>query len=130
MSSMATKNAVAYVRMSTDDQEASPEQQRDEIGKYAAQNGYKVIRWYEDLGVSGDNTDKRIDFQRMIGAGASGEFEAILCWDQDRFGRFDMIEAGRWIHPLRQAGVHLATCTDGRIDWSDMASRLVYSVCQ
>tara|TARA_R110002073_G_scaffold20209_5_gene72797 strand:- start:2337 stop:3914 length:1578 start_codon:yes stop_codon:yes gene_type:complete len=116
--------------MSTDDQEASPDQQRSEIDKYASQNGYKIIRWYEDLGISGDNTAKRIDFQRMIGAGSSGEFEAILCWDQDRFGRFDMIEAGRWIHPLRQAGVHLATCTDGRIDWSDMASRLVYSVKQ
>lgn len=66
----------------------------------------------------------------MIAGGTTGEFDAILCWDQDRFGRFDMIEAGRWIHPLREAGVHLATVTDGRIDWSDMAGRLVYSVKQ
>lgn len=127
---MAKLNAVAYVRMSTDDQEASPDQQKEEVTKYAAENGYCIKSWFEDLGVSGDQTDKRFGFQRMIAEASSGGVDAVLCWDQDRFGRFDMIEAGRWIHPLRQAGVHLATCTDGRIDWSDMASRLVYSVKQ
>ncbi len=128
---MAKKiTAAAYLRMSTDDQEGSPGQQREEILKYAEIHGYRVAQWFEDLGVSGDRTDKRIDFQRMIAAGAAKEFEAILCWDQDRFGRFDMIEAGRWIYPLRQAGVHLATVTDGRMDWETLAGRLVYSVKQ
>jgi len=63
-------------------------------------------------GISGDATEKRLDFQRMI-ADASGrrDFEAILCWDQDRFGRFDSVEAGFWIHPLRKAGVKLVTVT-------------------
>ncbi len=122
--------AVGYIRMSTDDQEASPEQQREAVAQFATDNGYKIIRWYQDLGISGDKTEKRIDFQKMIAAGSTGEFDAILCWDQDRFGRFDMLEAGRWIHPLRQAGVHLATVTDGPIDWTQMAGRLVYSVKQ
>jgi DNA invertase Pin-like site-specific DNA recombinase len=49
--------AVGYLRMSTDKQETSPEQQRAEIEKYAAQHGYQVMRWYADLGVSGDKTD-------------------------------------------------------------------------
>lgn len=119
-----------YVRMSTDEQEASPEQQRETTEAYAKANGYRITHRYEDLGVSGDRTDKRVGFQRMIADGASGAFEAILCWDQDRFGRFDMIEAGRWIYPLRQAGIHLATVTDGRLDWNTMAGRLVYSVKQ
>ncbi|WP_436717443.1 recombinase family protein [Roseiconus lacunae] len=128
---MAGKTAaVAYVRMSTDRQEKSPEQQRVEIKAYAAENGYRIIRWYEDLGISGDRTDKRVDFQEMIAAGSKGEFEAILCWNQDRFGRFDAIEAGRWIYPLREAGVHLATVTDGVIDWTSMAGRITYSVTQ
>lgn len=122
--------AAGYVRMSTDDQEGSPEQQREAIIKYADQNGYKITCWFEDLGISGDRTDKRIGFQRMIAAGSAKEFGAILCWDQDRFGRFDMIEAGRWIYPLRQAGVHLATVTGGRMDWETLAGRLVYSVQQ
>lgn len=119
-----------YVRMSTDDQEASPEQQRESTEAYAAEHGYTITHRYEDLGVSGDRTDKRFGFQRMIADGTAGAFNAILCWDQDRFGRFDMIEAGRWIYPLRQAGIHLATVTDGRLDWESMAGRLVYSVKQ
>jgi len=119
-----------YVRMSTDDQEASPEQQRETTEAYAKAHGFRITHRYEDLGISGDRTDKRVGFQRMIADGAAGAFEAILCWDQDRFGRFDMIEAGRWIYPLRQAGVYLTTVTDGQLDWNTMAGRLVYSVKQ
>ncbi len=37
-----------------------------------------------------------------------GDFKPILCWDQDRFGRFDSIEAGEWISRLRRVGVELA----------------------
>ena len=122
--------AAGYVRMSSDDQEGSPEQQRAEIEKYAAEHGYTIAVWFEDLAISGDRTEKRFGFQQMIAAGSAKEFESILCWDQDRFGRFDMIEAGRWIHPLRVAGVHLATVTDGRVDWESLAGRLVYSVKQ
>ncbi|MEM0926437.1 MAG: recombinase family protein [Planctomycetota bacterium] len=122
--------AVGYVRMSTDKQETSPEQQRAEIQSFAEANNYRIDRWYEDLGVCGDRTDKRLQFQQMISAGSEGKFTAILCWNQDRFGRFDAIEAGRWIHPLREAGVHLATVTDGVIDWHSMAGRITYNVVQ
>ncbi|MCC9600759.1 recombinase family protein [Stieleria sp. JC731] len=122
--------AVGYVRMSTDRQEKSPEQQRIEVEAYAEKHGYRIIDWYEDLAVSGDRTDKRLQFQRMIEDGSVKKFDAILCWNQDRFGRFDAIEAGRWIYPLREAGVHLATVTDGLIDWTSMAGRITYSVTQ
>ena len=40
--------AVAYVRMSSDRQEASPKQQREEIEKLAKREGYQIIRWYTD----------------------------------------------------------------------------------
>lgn len=59
-----------------------------------------------------------------------GDFKAILCWDQDRFGRFDSIEAGEWISPLRRAGVELVTVCQGRIDWDDFAGRLIYQITQ
>jgi DNA invertase Pin-like site-specific DNA recombinase len=108
--------AAGYVRMSDDKQETSLKQQRQEIHRYAEKEGYQVVRWYTDEGISGDDTERRIQFKRMIGDASIGEFEAILCWDQDRFGRFDLLEAGKWISPLRDAGVHLATVTQGRID--------------
>jgi hypothetical protein len=66
----------------------------------------------------------------MRGDAASGEFTLVLCWDQDRFGRFDPIEAGHWILPFRNAGVRLETVAQGRIDWNDLAGRLTYLVQQ
>jgi site-specific DNA recombinase len=123
--------AVSYIRMSSDLQEASPDQQRAEVVKLAAKHGYKIIREYFDQGISGDATDKRTAFLKMIrDAEEKADFAAILCWDQDRFGRFDSIEAGRWIHPLRCAGVWLHTVAQGRIDWNDFTTRMMYGIQQ
>ena len=123
--------AVAYIRMSSDRQEASPDQQRAEVAKLATRDGYKIVREYFDEGISGDATEKRKAFRQMIrDAEEKGDFTAILCWDQDRFGRFDSIEAGRWIYPLRQAGVWLVTVAQGAIDWNDFTGRVMYSIVQ
>ncbi len=122
--------AVGYVRMSSERQEASPAQQRTEVEKFAKRNGYRIIRWYVDEAISGDATEYRRQFQQMIADADRREFEAIVCWDQDRFGRFDSIEAGRWIYPLRSAGIHLATVAQGVIDWNDFAGRMLYGITQ
>ncbi len=125
------KPAVGYIRMSTDKQEDSPEQQRAEITKLAKREGYRVLRWYEDHGISGAKTHKRPEFRSMIrDAESRGDFKAILCWDQDRFGRFDSIEAGEWVSPLRRVGVELVTVSQGHIDWDDFAGRLIYQITQ
>ncbi len=123
--------AVGYLRRSSDKQEASIQQQREAIERYAAEHGYKVVRWYIDDAISGDDTDKRLEFQRMIqDAERVGDFKAVLCWDQDRFGRFDSVEAGRWIYPLRKAGVYLDTIAQGKINWNDFAGRMMYGIVQ
>lgn len=123
-------DACGYVRMSDAKQETSPDQQRTEIKRYAKQHNYRIVRWYQDDGISGDDTEKRVEFRRMIADASTGEFEAILCWDQDRFGRFDIIEAGRWISPLRNAGVHLATVVQGLVEWNTFAGKLIWSIQQ
>ncbi len=122
--------AVVYYRMSTDKQDASIAQQRIAVEKYAKEHGYRIVREYIDEGISGDATEKRFEFQRMIRDASGGTFQAIIVWDQDRFGRFDSIEAGHWIHPLRQAGVQLVTVSDGPIDWSDFSGRVIYTIKQ
>ena len=86
--------AVAYLRRSSDKQEQSLDRQRHAIGHYAERNGYRILRWYTDDGISGDATEKRLGFQRMIADASKGGFSAILVWDQDRFGRFDSVESG------------------------------------
>lgn len=121
---------VLYLRMSTDRQEASIPQQRDALITFAAKQGHEIVGEYIDEGISGDATHKRKGFQAMIRDAAACGFDRILCWDQSRFGRFDSIEAGSWITPLRDAGVSLETVDGGVVDWSDFSGRITYAVAQ
>ena len=127
---LAENRAVLYLRMSSDDQEESIPSQRIELTKYAQKLGYHVLREYLDEAISGDATERRSGFQAMRDDAESGEFEVILAWDQDRFGRFDPLDAGYWIYPFRRAGVRLETIAQGKIDWEDLTGQLVYSVNQ
>ena len=104
--------------------------QRSEIERYAAEHGYEIIRWCEDDAISGDATEKRIGFQQMREDAGSGAFQAVICWDQDRFGRFDSLEAGYWIKPFRDAGVTLVTVNEGPVNWNDFSGRLMYGIKQ
>lgn len=121
--------AVGYLRRSTDKQEGSIEDQQAEIKRYAEKHSYKVLRWYDD-DLSGDDTENRKGFLRMRDDAERGQFEVILCWDQDRFGRFDSLDAGYWIYPLRRAGVRLVTLNDGEICWDDFQGRMLYGIKQ
>lgn len=106
--------AAFYGRMSSDKQDRSIPEQRDQVTPCAAQRGYRIVREYVDEAISGDATEKRHGFQRMIqDAQKLRDFEVVLCDDQDRFGRFDPIEAGWWIKPLRDLGIRLETVADG-----------------
>ena len=86
------KLAAAYIRVSTDDQaEYSPDAQLAEIRKYAASHGYVLPSEFVflDEGISGKHTDKRPEFNRMIGTAKQKPrpFDAILLWKFSRFAR-------------------------------------------
>jgi hypothetical protein len=66
----------------------------------------------------------------MLNDAAAGKFQTIFCWDQDRFGRFNIWRAGMVISPLIDAGVKLITVSQGLIDWENDAGSLVYVVNQ
>jgi DNA invertase Pin-like site-specific DNA recombinase len=119
-----------YLRRSDKKQEESVERQRDEVEKYAKANGYRIVTTYIDDGISGDDTENRPAFLRMREDAAGGTFQAVLCWKTDRFGRFDMLDAGYWVYPFRKAGVYLVTTDEGRIDWDAQTGQIVYSVTQ
>lgn len=121
---------VLYLRVSTDEQATSIKDQRRVLTEYAKKNAYKIVGEFVDEGISGDATEKRHAFQEMMRESPKKKWELILCWDQDRFGRFDALEAGYWIKPMRDAGIALETVGQGRIDWSDFASRIVWSINQ
>jgi len=123
--------AVSYVRMSSDVQTESPEQQRESNAKLAEEHNCEIVREYFDSGISGAETTKRKAFMQMLDdVETKGDFEVILAWDQDRFSRGDSLEVGELIAPLRRNGVKLITHAQGVIDWTDFAGRIVYSVQQ
>ncbi|QDU23294.1 Recombinase [Urbifossiella limnaea] len=124
--------AVGYARRSSKAQdEASIPEQKRACEDFAREQGYLLVRWYSDDAVSGDNTDKRVEFLRMIkDAQTRGDFRAIVCWDHARFGRFDSLEQGFFGYQLRQANVHLVTVKDGALDWTKSVDRIIGSVKQ
>ena len=122
--------AVAYVRCSSDAQvDASIPAQKASIEKFATEHGYKIVRWYVDEGISGWK-DTREEFQRLITDLPRGDFQAVICWDQNRFSRFPVLEANHYWYLLDTAGVHLATCNQGKIDWHSIAGWLTASIKQ
>lgn len=122
-------NAGCYLRRSDSSQELSLPDQRKTCIEYATEHGYKIVRWYEETW-SGDDTEKRTEFKRMRDDASRGLFEVVLCWNQERFGRFDVLEAGYWTKPFRVAGVSLVTTDDGPIDWEDYTGRMMYALKQ
>jgi DNA invertase Pin-like site-specific DNA recombinase len=99
--------------MSTDRREASIRDQRTHVERFAAANGYELIGEYSDEGISGNATGDRLQFQKMIADAASGRFQAMIVWDLSRLGRYDIVEGGFWMKPLRDAGVKVVTLDHG-----------------
>lgn len=62
----AVLRAAEYVRMSTEHQQYSTENQADKIREYAAQRGVDIIRTYADEGKSGLNIGGRLALQQLI----------------------------------------------------------------
>ncbi|MDA9856579.1 recombinase family protein [Rubripirellula sp.] len=118
--------AVAYVRMSDDDQKTSIPQQKKQIQAYAKRHGFKIIRWYEDKGKSGSRDQhKREAFHQMVGDAADGDFTVILCLDTSRFGRLNTYDGAEAKKKLIKAGVTLHTVLEGKRDWLTSTGRIV-----
>jgi len=83
------KSAVAYVRVSTDEQAKSGlslPQQRHELEAYAAREGYRIVEWAADEGYSGASPD-RPGLSRVVELAESGAVEAVLATKRDRLFR-------------------------------------------
>ena len=82
--------AAQYVRMSTEHQQYSTENQGDKIREYAERRGIEIVRTFADEGKSGLRIDGRRALQQLIQTVESGQadFNTILVYDVSRWGRF------------------------------------------
>ncbi|TKT72928.1 recombinase family protein [Afipia massiliensis] len=108
-------SAAQYVRMSTDMQTFSIENQSEAISLYAATRGLTIVCSYEDSGKSGLNIEGRPGLRKLIADVTSGhaEFKTILVYDVSRWGRFqDSDESAYYEFLCRESGVQVEYCAE------------------
>ena len=109
------RRAVAYLRMSTEHQQYSTDNQMAVIERYAADNDMELVATYSDEARSGLRYDTRPGMQQMLADAqkANSGFDAILVYDISRWGRFqDQDEAAALEFVCRKARVQVHYCMD------------------
>ena len=107
--------AAQYVRMSTEHQKYSTENQAEAIRRYAEQRGIEIVRTYADEGRSGLKFDDREAIQRLMADVENGraDFGKILVYDVSRWGRFQDVDEGAYLeHICTRAGITVHYCAE------------------
>ncbi len=107
--------AAEYVRMSTEHQQYSTDNQREKIREYAQRRDIDIVKTYADEGKSGLRIDGRLALQQLIHDVESGNaaFTMILVYDVSRWGRFqDADESAYYEYICRRAGIQVAYCAE------------------
>jgi predicted site-specific integrase-resolvase len=108
-----TLGAAQYVRMSTDHQRYSIENQAAVIAAYAQARGLEIVRTYRDDGESGLGIKNRPGLTALIADVRQGRvnFNHILIYDVSRWGRF-LKSYARYYNEMR---THMALDKDAPV---------------
>lgn len=107
-----TKRAVAYVRVSTDRQDLSPDAQLEAIGRWTREHGARVVATFEDLGISGATPiEKRPGLLQALDALKTHGAGVLIVAKRDRLAR-DMFQAVMAEHLVKQEGARIMTADD------------------
>jgi DNA invertase Pin-like site-specific DNA recombinase len=115
LSPTSAGRAAQYVRMSTDHQRFSTQNQAAAIAVYAAQHDLVIVRTYADEGRSGLRIHHREGLIQLIDdvRNGRGDFDHILVYDVSRWGRFqDVDESAYYEFICRQKGIKVCYCAE------------------
>ncbi len=107
--------AAQYVRMSTDLQKYSIENQAVVIAAFAQLHHLTIVRTYRDEGESGLRIKNRLGLTQLIKDVQSGsaDYSHVLVFDVSRWGRFqDVDESAHYEFICKQAGIKVAYCAE------------------
>jgi len=107
--------AAQYLRMSTDHQQYSLDNQADAIALYAANHDFQIVKTYSDAARSGLRLQNRPGLKQLLKDVVAGtsEFRAILVYDVSRWGRFqDVDEAAHYEYLCKAAGIPILYCAE------------------
>ncbi|MES2280551.1 MAG: recombinase family protein [Pseudomonadota bacterium] len=122
---------VQYVRMSTEHQKYSTDNQGATIAEYAGRHGMEIIRTYVDSGKSGLNLRGRTGLQRLLHdvQQPTPGFRAILVYDVSRWGRFpDPDEAAVYEHTCKRQGIRVIYCAESFSNDGSLSSTVLVGI--
>lgn len=107
--------AAQYLRMSTEHQQYSLENQATAISRYAEGHGFMVARTYSDPAKRGLWLKNRHGLRALLQdvTGGNIDYKAILVYDVSRWGRFqDTDEGAHYEFLCKSAGVPIHYCAE------------------
>ncbi|HHZ07007.1 MAG TPA: recombinase family protein [Clostridiales bacterium] len=108
------RKVAAYCRVSTDneDQANSFESQQRYFRQYIEHNpDWELFEVFADEGISGTNTKKRKEFNRMIACAKNGDFDLIITKEISRFAR-NTLDSIYYTRDLKKHGVGVIFMND------------------
>ncbi|MGO6926689.1 recombinase family protein [Rhizobium ruizarguesonis] len=123
--------AATYVRMSTDHQKYSTDNQIAVIHRYAEKNGFEITQSYADEGKSGLRLVGRDALQSLLSDVEEGRanYKAILVYDVSRWGRFqDPDEAAEIELRCKRQGILVHYCAEQFENDGSIGSSIIKTV--
>jgi DNA invertase Pin-like site-specific DNA recombinase len=123
--------AAQYVRMSTEHQKYSTDNQSAVIRKYATKRGFEIVRTYADEGKSGLKLDGRNALKQLLSDIEKGcaDYAVVLVYDVSRWGRFqDPDEAAAIELMCKRAGIHVHYCAEQFENDGSIGSSIIKTV--
>ncbi|MES0000085.1 recombinase family protein [Mesorhizobium sp. M0051] len=123
--------AAQYVRMSTDHQSYSIDNQKDAIRDFADAMNYEIVATYEDAGRSGLNLEGRAGLQRLLADIETkiADFEIVIVYDVSRWGRFQNTdESASYEYRCHAAGVRIEYCGEQFTNDGSIGSDLLKAI--
>jgi DNA invertase Pin-like site-specific DNA recombinase len=120
--------AAQYLRMSTEHQQYSLENQSTAIQVYAETHGLEVIQTYTDAAKSGVVLSHRPGLRQLLQDVVSGtaDYQVILVYDVSRWGRFqDTDESAHYEFLCKAAGVPVHYCAETFANDGSLASLIM-----
>ena len=116
-----------YVRMSTEHQQYSLENQSLAIRTYADCHDFEIVQTYTDSARSGVSLKHRVGLQRLLQDVVQGcGFRGILVYDVSRWGRFqDTDESAHYEFLCKSAGVPVHYCAEAFANDGTMPSLIM-----
>ena len=123
--------AAQYVRMSTEHQQYSTENQTDAMRRYGEARCMEIIRTYSDAARSGLNLEGRDGLRELLRDVESGraDYTDILVYDVSRWGRFqDADESAYYEYICKRANIRVHYCAEQFENDGSLSSSLLKTI--